>query len=90
MSLQTSQKSRAIYISNPAQKNLLVGGITENIVLTFVLALILGLPVSVVLGGFGGTFLHSLFTLFYFGLVDPSTPYGANPPAAPTPTPTQP
>ncbi len=70
--------------------NLLVGGITENIVLTFVLALVLGLPVSVVLGGFGGTFLHSLFTLFYFGLVDPSTPYGANPPAPPTTTSTEP
>ena len=72
--------------------NLLVGGITENIVLGFVLALMLGLPVSVVLGGFGGTFLHSLFTLFYFGLVDPSTPYAAQPPAAaaPAPTSTQP
>ena len=66
--------------------NLLVGGITENIVLGFVLALILGLPVSIVLGGFGGTFLHSLFTLFYFGLVDPSTPYAAQPPVAAPPT----
>ncbi|MCH9023727.1 MAG: hypothetical protein IH931_00175, partial [candidate division Zixibacteria bacterium] len=70
--------------------NLLVGGITENIALTFVLAFILGLPVSIVLGGFGGTFFHSLYTLFYFGLVDPSTPYAAQPPAAPAPTPTQP
>ena len=72
--------------------NLLVGGITENIVLGLVLALILGLPVSIVLGGFGGTFLHSLFTLFYFGLVDPSTPYAAQPPVAvaPAPTSTQP
>ena len=70
--------------------NLLVGGITENIALTFVLAFILGLPVSIVLGGFGGTFFHSLYTLFYFGLVDPSTPYAAHPPAAPAPTPTQP
>jgi len=70
--------------------NLLVGGITENIALTFVLAFILGLPVSIVLGGFGGTFFHSLYTLFYFGLVDPSTPYAGNPTAAPAPTPTQP
>lgn len=70
--------------------NLLVGGITENIALTFVLAFILGLPVSIVLGGFGGTFFHSLYTLFYFGLVDPSTPYAANPTVAPAPTPTQP
>ena len=70
--------------------NLLVGGITENIALTFVLAFILGLPVSIVLGGFGGTFFHSLYTLFYFGLVDPSTPYAARPPAAPAQAPTQP
>lgn len=70
--------------------NYLVGGITENIALTFVLAFVLGLPVSIVLGGFGGTFFHSLYTLFYFGLVDPSTPYAANPPAPPAPTPTQP
>jgi len=70
--------------------NLLVGGITENIALTFVLAFILGLPVSIVLGGFGGTFFHSLYTLFYFGLVDPSTPYAGNPTVAPAPTPTQP
>jgi len=66
--------------------NLLVGGITENIALTFVLAFILGLPVSIVLGGFGGTFFHSLYTLFYFGLVDPSTPYAAHSPAAAAPT----
>ena len=66
--------------------NLIVGGITENIGLTFVLAIILGLPVSIILGGFGGTFLHSLYTLFYFGLVDPSTPYAAHSPTAPTPT----
>ncbi|MCH7690585.1 MAG: hypothetical protein IIA17_06020 [candidate division Zixibacteria bacterium] len=70
--------------------NLLVGGITENIALTFVLAFILGLPVSIVLGGFAGTFFHSLYTLFYFGLVDPSTPYAAQSPAAPAPTLTQP
>ena len=70
--------------------NFIVGGITENIALTFVLAFILGLPVSIVLGGFGGTFFHSLYTLFYFGLVDPSTPYADQPPAAPAPTPTQP
>ncbi len=70
--------------------NFIVGGITENIALTFVLAFILGLPVSVFLGGFAGTFFHSLYTLFYFGLVDPSTPYADQPPAAPAPTPTQP
>jgi len=69
--------------------NFIVGGITENIALTFVLAFILGLPVSIVLGGFGGTFFHSLYTLFYFGLVDPSTPYAVHSPVAPAPTPTQ-
>lgn len=70
--------------------NMIVGGITENIVLIFVLTGILGMPVSIVLGGFSGTFFHSLYTLFYFGLVDPSTPYAAHSPAAAAPTPTQP
>lgn len=66
--------------------NMIVGGITENIVLIFVLTGILGMPVSIVLGGFSGTFFHSLYTLFYFGLVDPSTPYAAHSPAAAAPT----
>ena len=66
--------------------NVIVGGITENIVLIFVLTGILGMPVSIVLGGFSGTFFHSVYTLFYFGLVDPSTPYAANPAPAPVST----
>jgi len=70
--------------------NMIVGGMTENIVLIFVLTGILGMPVSIVLGGFSGTFFHSLYTLFYFGLVDPSTPYAAHSPAAAAPTPSQP
>jgi hypothetical protein len=68
--------------------NVLVHSVSESKIVIFVLALILGLPVSLVVGGFIGTFFHSLYTLFYFGLVDPHSPY-AKPSypqqAAPTP-----
>ncbi|UCD63902.1 MAG: hypothetical protein JSW34_00310 [Candidatus Zixiibacteriota bacterium] len=37
----------------------------------FFAALIVGLPVSLVLGGFLGVFFSSLYTLFYFQLVEP-------------------
>ncbi|MCK4301470.1 MAG: hypothetical protein KAW91_01780 [candidate division Zixibacteria bacterium] len=39
-----------------------------------VLVMLLGLPVSVVMGGFTGTALENLYTLFYFDLVEPSAP----------------
>ena len=55
--------------------NMLVHSISESKIVIFVLALILGLPISLVVGGFIGTFFHSLYTLFYFGLVDPNSPY---------------
>ena len=55
--------------------NMLVHSISESKMIIFVLALILGLPISLVVGGFIGTFFHSLYTLFYFGLVEPNSPY---------------
>ena len=67
--------------------SLLVQSISESKIVIFVLALVLGLPISLVVGGFTGTFFHSLYTLFYFGLVDPSSPYAkpsSSLPAAPT------
>jgi hypothetical protein len=35
------------------------------------LGILIGLPVSLVIGGFSGTFFSSLYTLFYFQLVEP-------------------
>jgi hypothetical protein len=66
---------------------MLVHSISESKIVIFVLALVLGLPISLVVGGFIGTFFHSLYTLFYFGLVDPNSPYAKTTtlqPAAPT------
>lgn len=63
--------------------NMLVHSISENRSIVFILGLLLGLPITLVIGGFVGTFFHSLYTLFYFGLVDPDSPYAATrPPAA--------
>lgn len=63
--------------------NMIVKSITENRSLIFILGVILGLPITFVIGGFIGTFFHSIYTLFYFGLVDPSSPYAKS--TAPTP-----
>ena len=38
------------------------------------LGLFIGLPVSLVVGGFTGTFFNSLYVQFYFGLVEPPQP----------------
>ena len=46
------------------------------------LGLLLGLPISIVLGGFTGTAFTNLYTLFYFELVEPS-----GPPPSPGPSP---
>lgn len=43
-----------------------------SLVPTVILVILLGLPVSIVLGGFTGTVTFNLFTLFYFELVEPS------------------
>ncbi len=55
--------------------NMIVQAMSENRSIVFVLGIILGLPITLVVGGYVGTFFHSLYTLFYFGLVDPASPY---------------
>ena len=42
----------------------------------FVATVLVFWPVSVVLGGWSGSFLHALYTLFYFALVEPGSPPG--------------
>ncbi len=56
-----------------------------GIVPAIILAVIMGIPVSLVVGGFCGTALESLYTLYYFDLVEPGGPtQNATPsPAAP-------
>jgi hypothetical protein len=54
---------------------MIVNALTDNRSMIFILGIILGLPITFVIGGFFGTFFHSLYTLFYFGLVDPSSIY---------------
>lgn len=46
-----------------------------------ILAVIIGMPVSLVVGGFIGTVVESLYTLFYFELVEPG---GQTQPSSPT------
>jgi len=69
--------------------NMIVKSITENRSLVLILGVILGLPIGLVVGGFTGTFFHSLYTLFYFGLVDPTSPYAKTTSPAPVPAPSQ-
>jgi len=61
--------------------NLLVLGVTENLVAILLMALFIGLPVALVIGGYTGTFFNSLYVQFYFRLVEP-------PQVAATPAPT--
>jgi hypothetical protein len=39
----------------------------------FIIGFLLGLPISLVLGGYIGVFQSSLYTLFYFELVEPKS-----------------
>ena len=54
-------------------------------VTAILLGLLLGLPVSLVVGGFSGTVLTNLYTLFYFELLEPprKEPAVTPPPAGP-------
>lgn len=55
-----------------------------NPIAAFFGGIIVGLPVSLVVGGFLGVFFSSLYTLFYFELVEPKGVAAAQvPPAAP-------
>ncbi|MCB2230051.1 hypothetical protein KQH82_04990 [bacterium] len=44
----------------------------EHLAEAVILGILFGLPISLVLGGFMGTFDSSLYTLFYFELVEPA------------------
>lgn len=62
-------------------------GLASNLspVAAFFAGILVGLPVSLVVGGFLGVFFSSLFTLFYFELVEPKTaPAAQIPPAMAT------
>jgi hypothetical protein len=50
---------------------LLVLATGAGIIPAIILAVIIGLPVSLVVGGFSGTVLANIYTLFYFELVEP-------------------
>ena len=39
--------------------------------MSFLIAVVLALPLSIPIGGYVGTFMSSLHTMFYFGLVEP-------------------
>lgn len=56
-----------------------------GIIPSIILAAIIGLPVSLVVGGYIGTVLESLYTLFYFELVEPGGQAQASAPAAAAP-----
>jgi hypothetical protein len=59
--------------------NLLVLGVTENLVAILLMALFIGLPVALVVGGYTGTFFNALYVQFYFRLVEPPHPSTSNP-----------
>ena len=53
-----------------------VGGIvwamTDSAVAGLILGILIGLPISIICGGYFGTFFTSLYTIFYFELVEPT------------------
>ena len=51
--------------------NLLVFGMTESLVAILLMALFIGLPVALVIGGYTGTFFNALYVQFYFRMVEP-------------------
>ena len=57
--------------------NMLVLGVTENLVAILLMALFIGLPVALVVGGYTGTFFNALYVQFYFRLVEPPQPVTA-------------
>jgi hypothetical protein len=56
-----------------------------GLVPALVLAMIMGLPISLIVGGFIGTVVESLYTLFYFELVEPGGQVQPSSPAAAAP-----
>ena len=67
--------------------NLLVYALTGNLVAILLLAVFIGLPVALVLGGYVGTFFNAYYVQFYFNLVDPPQPVAVT--AVPTGSPGQ-
>jgi hypothetical protein len=51
--------------------NLLVLALTDNLVAILLMALFIGMPVALAVGGYTGTFFNSLYVQFYFRLVEP-------------------
>ena len=50
----------------------MIGSMQPSLELLF-LGILIGLPVTLIVGGFSGTLFSSLYTLFYFQLVEPGT-----------------
>jgi hypothetical protein len=59
----------------------------DHLIEFVILGIVFGLPISLLIGGFFGTFNSSLYTLFYFRLVEPER---YNPPQTPPESPTIP
>ena len=57
-----------------APANLLLSHAIGDLVAIIFLGFLVGLPVSLVIGGFMGTFFNSAYIQFYFNLVDPPQP----------------
>ncbi len=54
--------------------NALILSLTGNLVAILMMALTIGLPVALVLGGYSGTFFNALYVQFYFRMVEPPRP----------------
>jgi hypothetical protein len=57
--------------------NALVRSLVYGEIQVLIAAFALGLPISLAVGGFGGTFFTNIYTMFYFELVDPAAHRGA-------------
>ena len=63
--------------------NLLVYAMTNSLIGILILAVFIGLPVAIVLGGYTGTFFNAMYVQFYFGLVEPQPVAATTPPVVP-------
>lgn len=53
--------------------NLALGSFIDNVLVYVILAMLIGMPISIVLGGITGVFFESWYTVFYFELTDPQS-----------------
>ena len=58
---------------------------TGDVLLTILATIVAGLPIALILGGFTGTVFESMYTLFYFELLEPGVAAGGNTPPPPAP-----